>query len=260
MHFLLKSKVSHKRYGEGAFSFHTHLFYFMYDLKKMDALPRWGGLLGYQKFALFSLWNQDHFLDLHHDLYRSACERFAQNGLAQHDTIYLLTQPRLFGYTFNPISLYIAVKGESIVGILCEVGNTFGEQKIYPVIQEKQQQLATSATKNYYISPFIELDGTLKITTNKDINSFWIQVQSFVDDNLKLDALLKGERKELTFKNLFFLSILFPLTPFKIIFLIHWYALKLWIKGVPFFKKNENLNLQTEVIHEHFSRTIHKSS
>jgi hypothetical protein len=44
---------------------------------------------------------------------------------------------------------------------------------------------------------------------------------------------------------LYFLS--FPLITLRIIGLIHWQALKLWFKKIPYHKKNDDLPLQKEV-------------
>jgi DUF1365 family protein len=79
--------------------------------------------------------------------------------------------------------------------------------------------------------------------------------------NLKIDDLdggekvlittLKGQRAELTNRNLWWFTFKFPLLTLKVIFLIHWHALRLWLKGVPFHRKAANLPLQQEVLRPH---------
>lgn len=38
--------------------------------------------------------------------------------------------------------------------------------------------------------------------------------------------------------------LLYPLATVKVIVLIHWQAFKLYLKGLPFIRKDENKNLQ----------------
>jgi DUF1365 family protein len=45
----------------------------------------------------------------------------------------------------------------------------------------------------------------------------------------------------------------YPLLSLKIIGLIHWHALRLWLKRVPFLRKNQRLEAQLEVMRPHSS-------
>ena len=70
-----------------------------------------------------------------------------------------------------------------------------------------------------------------------------------------LVTTLTGKRAELTNRNLYWFTLKYPLVTMKVIFLIHWHALRLYWKRVPFHRKADNPALQTEVLRPHASLT-----
>jgi DUF1365 family protein len=63
-------------------------------------------------------------------------------------------------------------------------------------------------------------------------------------------ASLSGQRLDLTDANLWRLTLRYPLVTLRTITLIHWQAFKLWLKGVPYFRKQHNPHLQTGVLNK----------
>ena len=61
------------------------------------------------------------------------------------------------------------------------------------------------------------------------------------------DVTLTGIKKPLNNANLSWYSIRFPFITLKIITLIHWNAVKLWLKKIPYHKKGANPELQKDV-------------
>jgi DUF1365 family protein len=55
-----------------------------------------------------------------------------------------------------------------------------------------------------------------------------------------------GSSRRLTLQKLARLTLAFPLVTLKIIFLIHWEALRLWLKGIPFIMKEDDIEKQTD--------------
>jgi len=64
-------------------------------------------------------------------------------------------------------------------------------------------------------------------------------------------STLSGVRKPLKDSTLLLYFFSFPFITLKIIGLIHWQALKLWLKKIPYHKKNDDLQLQKEVYRPH---------
>jgi len=69
-------------------------------------------------------------------------------------------------------------------------------------------------------------------------------------------STLSGVRKPLTDANLLLYFISFPLITLKIIGAIHWQALKLWMKKIPFHKKGADKELQKDVFRPYKSNYV----
>jgi uncharacterized protein len=71
--------------------------------------------------------------------------------------------------------------------------------------------------------------------------------------DVHLVSTLSGNKVALTAENLGRLTWKFPFITLKVIFLIHWHALLLYRKKIPFFSKESHPQLQTQVLNPHSS-------
>ena len=70
----------------------------------------------------------------------------------------LLTNLRVLGYVFNPVSFYYCYRGDGSLGcIVAEVNNTFGE-RLPSVLHRARRAARTSTRKRLHVSPFFGLD------------------------------------------------------------------------------------------------------
>jgi DUF1365 family protein len=241
---LYKGSVVHHRKSPLEHRFVYPYLTFYLDLDELPTLEKKLFFLGWNKFNLFSFWDKDHL---------KVIEYAKEKGVDLKDCkIYLLTQLRILGYVFNPVSFYFCTDkfGEPLCTI-AEVSNTFKEKKLYFLGPHtfKDQAFKDRQVKHFYISPFISLEEELdflvkvpKATLSISINEKTIQ------------TALTGKKTQLTNFELIRCFFLYPLITLRVIWAIHWQAFKLYRKKIPFFKKSENPHLQTEV-HNVYGKT-----
>ena len=153
--------------------------------------------------------------------------------------IRLLCYPRIFGYVFNPLSIFfIYDENDHLISILYEVKNTFGEQHTYVFKTENGGNLIeNSCNKKFHVSPFIEMESKYFFKILIPGNKLSVIINQRDDTGKLLYASQDGIKKKLNNKNLIISYITHPLMTFKIIGAIHYEALKLWLKGIKFVKK-----------------------
>jgi DUF1365 family protein len=115
--------------------------------------------------------------------------------------------------------------------VVAEVRNTFNEKHFY-VINNKNFAKINSCqwleiNKKFHVSPFLERKGTYKFQFNIKKESITIRINYFDKKNLMLKTSMTGS---LSHVNLCKQTFCNPLNTFKVILLIHWQALKLYLK------------------------------
>jgi DUF1365 family protein len=239
----------HRRLHPKPHEFVYRIFLFHLDLDEIPSLTHAVPIFSAEEPNLYSLRNEDYF-QFHSSGLRANLETFlqTQNISAHPARIRLLTLPRLLGYTFNPISIFFCFDSENRpLTSVVQVGNTFGELKPYLVpLDESGNSFHIRVPKNYYVSPFSPLDVAFDFRFKNPEQSLHIAIDNYQGDQKTLISTLTGKRTELTTSNLARLTLAFPLVTLKIIFLIHWEALRLWLKGIPFILKEDDIEKQTD--------------
>ncbi|MBI3874959.1 MAG: DUF1365 domain-containing protein [Verrucomicrobia bacterium] len=170
--------------------------------------------------------------------------------------IQLVTLPRVMGYVFNPVSFYFCTDaaGEPLCAV-AEVGNTFGELKPFLLRREDLRDgvFRRVAPKHFYVSPFFALDVAFDFKLRMPGESLEIHIDDREGDRRVLLTTLAGRRVPLTDSQLAWQTLKCPLVTLKVISLIHWHALRLWWKNVPWHRKAANPHLQRDVFNPHVS-------
>jgi DUF1365 family protein len=237
--------------------FHYGVFMFYIDLDELAFLSKKLLFFSYNKFNLFSFRTAEH-LQLppeNPDRTKTTKEHIItflrQNGFEFRDhKIMLLTNLNILGYNFNPVSFYfIFDKNDNPACAIAEVGNTFREMKPYFLgrnfLTGNQFNLVTE--KYFYVSPFIDHDASFDFKLEVPGNKLNIRIDDRKDGERFFVSTLTGTKKQLTNGKLIMYFLRFPFLTLRIITLIHWNALLLWLKKITYHKKNQDLHLQKDV-------------
>jgi hypothetical protein len=148
--------------------------------------------------------------------------------------------PRLFGYAFNLLSVYFCHRRDgSLMAVLHEVNNTFGERHSYRLPVEHQggehqggDVIQQSCPKCFYVSPFMDMAMTYHFRIVPPAARVAVAMETRDADGPMLHAVFAGNRRELTDAALLRAFLAHPLLTVKVVAGIHWEALKLWRKGL----------------------------
>lgn len=228
IHRRLRPRVHHLRY---------RVFSLYADLDELPMLARTLPLFSYNRFNVFSFHDED-FGDGSGAPLRAWVERQLEAaGIAlAGGHIGLLCYPRLFGYAFNPLSVFFCYAADGTLrAILYEVHNTFKQKHTYliPVTPAAGQMVRQRCEKELYVSPFIPMAGTYEFRVRPAGETVLIAITESDPQGPLLHALFAGERRALTTGRLLATLFTHPLMTLKVIAGIHWEGMQLWLKRIP---------------------------
>lgn len=239
---LYVGRIMHHRRLPFRHRFTYRVFSLYLDLDELDEIDRRLRLLSIGRRNLFSFHNRDHGPRDGTPLRPWVLARLAEGGIRpSRPRIMLLCFPRIFGYVFNPLSIYFAYDDERLVGVVYEVKNTFGEQHAYvlPVAQgrEKHGAAGHGCAKTFYVSPFIGMEAHYAFRFEEPGDRLVFAIRETVPEGLLLVASHSGTRRPLTDRELLRCLLADPVMTFKVIFGIHLEASRLWLKGARYFPR-----------------------
>jgi DUF1365 family protein len=164
-----------------------------------------------------------------------AREVFASHGLSTPQLrLHLLTQPRFFGFVFNPVSFWMAIEGDILRAVIAEVTTPFGDRHSYlchlPKFSAITGRDQIEATKSLHVSPFQDVAGSY--TFAFDIRHDQIAIRILHRNGIEgVVASLSGTRAPMTNAALLRASLRRPLGGLRTSSLIYWQALRLKLKG-----------------------------
>ena len=160
--------------------------------------------------------------------------------------VWLQAFPRVLGYVFNPVSFWFCHRSDGqLRAILCEVRNTFGEKHCYLLDTGGAMRYGVelTATKIFHVSPFCAIEGGYRfrfMRTSANAAAPERTVARIDHDDASGPLLLtsiNGSAETLSDRQCLRAFFGYPLMSFGVVARIHWQALRLWIKRVPFLRK-----------------------
>jgi DUF1365 family protein len=236
------TRVMHQRNFPVDYRFSYPVFSLLLDLDHLERDCRPLRLLSVDRFNLLSFHRKDHGPRDGSELKSWAEQLLNSQGIdLQGGSIQLLCFPRLLGYAFNPISIWYCYHQDgNLKALICEVSNTFKERHFY-LIHERGASLTWPVkavkTKKFHVSPLIGMQAEYHFYFPQPGDRLGVVIKEYQHNQLMLTASQTGTAKPLQDSKLFKALLRTPLMTFKVIAAIHWQALKIWLRGAPFFPK-----------------------
>lgn len=231
---MVQARIHHARRG-GAQNAFTYAADFV--LTPMSAPANDTALFKRNRPALFALLDRDHGPGAGDALAwaREAAGIDARAG----GEVWLLTQPRLFGFVFNPVSFWFFTDSNGALRtVLAEVNNVPGERCAYLCARADGGPIGPSdelpARKAMYVSPFQRNSGGYVFRFNWRERRVGVQITFLDEAGGGMFAGLEGAREPLSDRALALAALRRPFGSFGVLALIVFQALKLRLKGEQF--------------------------
>jgi DUF1365 family protein len=155
--------------------------------------------------------------------------------------VYLLTQPRVLGHLFNPVSFWLCHDTQGgLRVVIAEVNNTYGDRHSYLCVKPDRSVIQGSDTlaaqKIFYVSPFQPVEGDYAFNFDIQPEKLSIRIgytQDHEAPGAGLVATLTGQRRPLGNRAILG-AMVRRFGSRRVLALIHWQALKLWWLGAKF--------------------------
>jgi DUF1365 family protein len=236
---LLEGTVRHRRARPSVYALEHDVFYVALDLAELDDVDARLRLVGRNRRAALTLRDADHLPIPATDLDRDLRAHLAAEGEdAEGWRIVMITNLRFLGYVFNPATFFLCRDREGVLRVVViEVHNTHGERHLYTLRRPTgDAPFTASMDKDFYVSPFITMDGRYAVHVRDDAAGVRIAINERVGGSPLLSTSLVLRRRPLTDRMVLRMLMRHPLVSHKTILMIHWHALRLWLRGIPFLR------------------------
>jgi uncharacterized protein len=237
---LYRGSVMHARLKPVSHRFVYHVTSLLIDLDRLDEADRQARLFSVNRGNLVSFHERDHGLRDGSSLRAYADRLLAESGMERPERVQLLCYPRVLGHVFNPLSVYFASNANGdISGLIYEVRNTFGEMHSYVAPLRDGEMGAAgirqARDKQFYVSPFMSMAQRYHFHVLPPGQTVRVLILETDRDGPTLSASFAGTQIALTGASVARIFAALPVQTLKVVGGIHYEALKLWLKGAPYF-------------------------
>ena len=230
--------VTHTRFKPVKHFLKYKTFSFYLDLDEIEELHKNNPIFSYNKFNIFSFYDKDHGDRDGKPLKTWVLDNLKKFNINENiNNIKLLCYPRIFGYVFNPLSIFYCYEENLLKAIFYEVKNTFNEQHTYIFKIRDNKEISQKCKKKFYVSPFMDMETYYNFKLFNPSEKLSVFIKQTDTTGTILTATQTGEKKEFSSKQLIKNFFKYPLMTIKIIGSIHYEALLLWKKGAIYRKR-----------------------
>ena len=224
--------VTHRRLYPRIHQFKYSVFAMLIDLDELALLDRALKLFSWNRRGIVSFWDRDHGDGK--DLRAWLKAKLSMAGIEADGKIQVLCYPRLFGYVFNPISVWFCHRRDgALAGIIYEVHNTYDERHAYVLpVHENAAMVRQRCAKDFYVSPFLSMDCAYDFRIRPPGEDVAIAIHEEEAGRPILNASFYGRRKSLSDWSLLSALLRYPLMTLKVFMGIHFEAGRLILKGI----------------------------
>lgn len=274
---IFQCQVLHHRFEPRRHRFRYPIFMLALDLDELDQLAQTHRVLRINRPGLLGFRESD-YLPIGEEVFnRSSPPRFRAGGarslrrlrervaalLADHaacdelpSRVELVTMPRVFGYAFNPVSFYFCYDAfDQPIAAIAEVTNTFREVKpfILPRSSLAHGAFRLRLPKHFYVSPYSDVDVAFDFALRPGADRICVRIDDYAHSTRTLTSVLSGRSRPLRDATLAWFLVRYPCLSLGVITRIHWHALRLYWKGVPWFRKSARAGDQRDLFRPHRS-------
>jgi DUF1365 family protein len=252
---LYRGELLHARHdGHARRTFRYSVYVAALDLDELPALDRGLRLFSYRRRNVFALDDRDYETG---DLRGGLNDLLAANRVPSPHTTRLVTNLKVAGYVFNPVSFLLNYDvHRELTSVIAEVNNTYGGRRRY--VLGPEQRIATGTfrhVRELFVSPFLHGELSYDFVFDAPLDGAHLSIEMLVHDQTAapadqaappfgdagggagrrvFTARLSGARAPLSDRALLTAAARYPLMTAQVIGLIHWQALKLRLRGVPY--------------------------
>lgn len=266
---LYRGSLVHTRRDHVRRTFRYPVFMAAIEVDELEDIDRHLRLFSYNRRNLFSLYDADYSTPIAPRSHGVASA--TRTSRAHVTSTTLVTNLRLMGYAFNPVSFFLRYAGDELVSVMAEVNNTYGGRHGYvlddsnriasdavartasdaaPRATAEDPRTASDAgarttarvgfrtTRELFVSPFLHGPRTYEwwFPARRDPARLAITMHVDAPEGERVfSATVSGERRALTDRSLLGAAARYPFNTAQVIGLIHLEAMKLrFLHGEPY--------------------------
>ncbi|HTC69958.1 MAG TPA: DUF1365 domain-containing protein [Acidothermaceae bacterium] len=225
---LYRTRIGHTRHRPWQHAFRYRHPMWLVDVAQLPRGVLLGGLLRFEA--------RDHLGDPARSIRANVVAFAGQHAVdVSDDRIVMLTNARMFGYVFNPISVFWCLRGDSVRCVIAEVHNTYGGRHCYFLVPDVVGR--ASVDKALYVSPFNPVDGSYDMRFT--LPGQWVHIAIVLRraGAVAFSATLRGDRAAATIPTVLRTMAHYPLGALRVSALIRYQGIKIFLRGLPVVRR-----------------------